>query len=366
MTLQQQMQLLLNRLVSDGTERGLQLTAYVNGKLVVNAWAGVADSGTRQSVDQHTLFPVFSTGKGMLATIIHRLAERGKLSYDEPIAKVWPEFAAHGKEQITIRQALNHSAGIPQVPPSAGYEDFHDWDAMCAAVAVLSPLWPPGTRIEYHAITYGWILGEVARRISGHSVQTLLRDEICAPLNINDMYMGIPDEVESRVASLEEPGWQLPTVDNPVIPNWIGSLSAWMNRPDARRACLPASNAIMSAAAIARHYAALLPGGVDGIELLSPQRVITATQMQRPALAQNEDYPKYWGLGYQLGAAGSIYGDTSRAFGHAGYGGSIGFADPVLGLALGLTKNLFGKEDTPRLIVNELRSGMKSSPETKR
>lgn len=353
-------QTLLDSLVAEGKERGLQVAAFVDGQLVVSAWAGVANSESGQLVDEETLFPVFSTTKGIAATIIHLLAERGALSYDDPISRVWPEFRANGKERITLRQAMNHSSGIPQMPAGISYADLCDWDVMCRKIAALAPMWPPGTRMEYHAMTYGWILGEVARRVDGRPFPQMLADEIRRPLGIESMYAGIPDEVESRVALLEEYEIEAPPPDDgkpQAVPASLGPLHALMNRPDVRRACIPATNGIMSALAIARHYAALLPGGVDGVRLLPHERVRIATEMQKPDHPENDDYPRTWGLGYILGGNGSLYGDAS-AFGHTGYGGSFGFADPQCGLAVGLTKNLFHREDTPRMIVDELRSSI--------
>jgi len=361
-TVQKQTQTLLDRLVSEGKERGLQVAAYLRGKLVVNAWAGVADINSGRLVDEETLFPVFSTTKGITATLIHILAERGQLSYDEPIAKVWPEFGGRGKERITLRQALNHSSGIPQMPRGIGFSELCDWEVMCRKIAELEPLWPPGTRMEYHAMTYGWIMGEVARRVDGRPFQQLLTEEVCRPIGIGTMHVGIPDEVEPNVAVLEEYGIEAPLDDGKPqsVPASLGPLYALMNRPDVRRACIPASTGIMNAHSIARHYAALLSGGVDGVELLPADRVKQATEMQKPDNTKSGDYPRDWGLGYHIGGEGSRYGDTS-AFGHDGYGGSIGFADPQLGLAVGLTKNLFHNEDTPRLIINELRNTLQTA-----
>lgn len=142
---QKTIQALVDRLVADGTERGLQVAAYLDGRLVVNAWAGIADFQTGRPVEEDTLFPVFSTTKGMVATVIHILVERGRLSYDEPISKIWPEFGARGKERITLRQALNHTSGIPQMPVGIGFAELCDWGVMCGKIAGLEPLWPPGT-----------------------------------------------------------------------------------------------------------------------------------------------------------------------------------------------------------------------------
>lgn len=357
--MQKQIQNLLNRLVSEGKERGLQVAAYIDGSLVVNAWAGIADAGSGRPVDENTLFPVFSTTKGIAATLIHQIVERGLISYETPIAAVWPEFGANGKERITLRQVLNHSSGIPQMPSGISFQDLCDWNGMCQKIAALKPLFPPGTRMEYHAITYGWLVGEVARRVDGRTFSQLLEEDICSQIGIETMFVGIPDEVESRVAVLEEYELdpQLPDDGSPqAIPASLCPLHAFMNRPDMRRACIPATSGIMNARAIARHYAALLPGGVDGIELLPPHRVKLATEMQKPDHPERDDYPRDWGLGYKIGGGGSFYGDVS-AFGHSGYGGSHGFADPQSMLAVGLTKNLFHKEDTLSEIITVLRGG---------
>ena len=358
-TPQTQVQQLLDQLTSRGIERGLQVAAYVNGKLVVSAWSGVADAATGTPVDEGTLFPVFSTTKGMMATIIHQLAERGLLTYEQPVSAFWPEFGANGKQGITLRQVLNHSSGIPQMPRELGVTEVCDWDLVCAKIAALPPAWPPGTRIEYHPMTYGWILGEVARRITGRTVNQLVQDDICWPLGIDSMFVGIPDEVESRVAILEEPDAVQPVDDGQLIitvPVSLGPLYSWMNRPDARRACIPASNGIMNAVAIARHYAALLPGGVDGVELLPPERVRIATEPQKPDHPDSDDFPKNRVLGYEIGGEGDGWN-----FGHGGYGGSKGFAEPKLNLAIGFTKNLFHKEETGGLIVRKLREAVIAS-----
>jgi CubicO group peptidase (beta-lactamase class C family) len=231
---------------------------------------------------------------------------------------------------------------------------------MCSRVADLAPLWTPGTRIEYHALTYGWILGEVARRVDGRNFARLLREEITQPLGTEGIFVGIPDEAESRVARLEEHNPAPPPPDDGTpqsVPSSLGPIFAWMNRPDVRRACIPASNGVMSALAIARHYAALLPGGVDGIQLLPDERIRLATEPQKPEHPENADYPKNWGLGYAIGGEGSLFGGP-RAFGHGGYGDSTGFADPEAGMAVGLTKNLYNGDRTTRVVLETLRNAL--------
>lgn len=202
---QQHMQQVLEQLVEEGRERGVQLTAYLDGELLVDAWAGIDDVATGRPVDGETLFPVFSVTKGVAATLIHLLVERGKLTYDTPIAEVWPEFSAHGKDGITVRHALSHTAGLPYMPPGIGYAEVVDWQAMCTAIAQLHPVTPPGVQTYYHAVTYSWLVGEVAQRVDGRPFAQQLEEEICRPLGITgSMFVGIPDEVEPRVAVLED------------------------------------------------------------------------------------------------------------------------------------------------------------------
>jgi CubicO group peptidase (beta-lactamase class C family) len=357
--IQKNIQSLLNQLVVEADERGLQVAAYIDGKLVVDAYAGIADVTTGQPVTGESLFPVFSVTKGMTATAIHLLAERGKLSYDMKICEVWPEFAANGKEAITLRQALNHTAGLSHMPTDIGHRELCDWDAMCRAIANLKPSTAPGMEMAYHAMTFGWILGEIIRRTDGRPFQTFVQQELNDPLGINSLFAGIPDHVEPLVTLLEEEieekqGNELPNAASPqTVPFWVQPLHAWMNRPDARRACVPASNGIMNARAMARHYAALLPGGVDGVELLPPERIRLATERQYPGHGRLEE-SMLMSLGYHVGDPSSIMGN-SHAFGHGGYGGSIAFADPDNRLAFALTKNRFNKLDNGKRIVDELR-----------
>ncbi len=351
---QREIQKRLDESVKEGKERGIQVAVYFKGELLVDAWAGTADAEKGKPVDGDTLFPVFSTTKGIAATVIHILAGQGKLDYEAKVADYWPEFGVNGKEGITLRQVLNHTAGLQNMPLGVSGEDLLDWDKMCKAIAKLRPVYEPGTKMEYHAITFSWLVGEVARRVDGRAFSKIMEDEICRPLKIKDMYVGITAKAESRVAILEEPAFNrdmLKVLEPHPIPAWICPLHAWMNKPDGRRSCVPASSGIMSARAIARHYAALLPGGVDGIELLAPERVKEAARRQK--LKDNTIINR--GLGYSLGERKSTMGDRHSAFGHGGYGGSIGFADPKYKFAVGLTKNLFSNNSVHHGIICEIR-----------
>ncbi len=361
--IQQTIQSLLDQSFTekDG-ERGAQVAVYQHGKLVVNAFVGIADPATGRPVDEKTLFAAFSTGKGMAATLVHLLVERGQITYETPIASVWPEFATHGKDKITLRHALNHTAGLSQMPTGLGHAELCNWEKMCEKIADLTPLTPPGMTMAYHAITYSWLLGEVARRVDGRPFPQMLREEITIPLGIaDDLFFGIPDEVESRVAILEaevDPAAPvvLPHDATPqAIPALVQPLYQWMNRADARRACIPASNGIMTAHAIARHYAALLPGGVDGVELLPPSRILVATEPQLAGDHKPGDPVANHRLGYAMGQALSTSG-----FGHGGYGGSTGFADPIHGIAFGFTRNRFINNTTLTKVFESLQATLSS------
>jgi CubicO group peptidase (beta-lactamase class C family) len=302
---------------------------------VVDAWAGPADAATGRPVDGETLFPVYSVTKGILATLANLVVERGLVDYDTPIAKVWPEFAAKGKETITFRHALTHTAGLPNLPAGLDHGTLCNWDAMCKAMAEETPLTPPGLKREYHAITYSWTVGEVVRRVDGRPIPQMIREEIEAPLGLKGaIFSGLPASEDARVAALTSeltPGAVPP--DPQAIPRLVQPLEVWMMRTDARRACIPASNGIMTARGIARHYAALLPGGVDGVKLLPEERVrIASASCPTPDRAADS---LIQALGYGRGYF------MPESFGHGGFGGAAGFADVPTGYAVGFVRNHF-------------------------
>ena len=378
---QTRVQALLDDLVDSGTERGVQVAIYCGEELVVDAWAGVADPATGRLVDGDTLFTVFSTTKGIVATLIHRLVAAGVLDYDTPIARYWPEFGANGKHGITIRQVLTHSAGIPQMPDGAGVTEACDWDGMCKVVAGLTPLWPAGQFTGYHALTIGWILGGVAERATARPLADLMRDEICAPLNITSLCLGVDDAAAGRVATLESGPPTVPDPEPPAseypfadftrseldvlaTPLPFQPLEVVFSRPEVRRAIVPAVGGIMNARAIARIYAALACGSIDGIELLTRDHVdrIRAEQTAAVDLVQGVHIRK--GLGYFLNGPRMTLPGAPTAFGHPGYGGSLGFAEPEHRFAFGFTKNRMvggsdAATDSSCRIVREARAALR-------
>jgi CubicO group peptidase (beta-lactamase class C family) len=356
-------QALLDELVGSGVEVGLQVAAYREGELVLDTWAGVADEESGRPVDADTLFVMFSATKGVTATAIHMLVERGELDYEAPVARYWPEFGKHGKERVTLRHALAHQAGVPQMPEGATPELMADWDAVCAAIADLTPLWEPGSRTQYHGMTFGWILGEVLRRVDGRTVREFVRQEIAGPIGATDLNIGITAADEGRVARLRAAPGSSTTI----------SADRW-NRPEMHQAIIPAAGGLFNARSLARLYAVLAAGGeLDGIRLLPRERIETARQQQtRPEDAA--EVGMVFGLGYRLGSP--VYpewgllralGSDPRVFGHTGAGGSLGFADPERRFAFALTKNLLhpvveGQASTTRRIVEAVRGALGVAP----
>ncbi|KUG14485.1 esterase a [hydrocarbon metagenome] len=353
----------LESLVHDGREIGVQVAAYLDGKLVIDAWAGLADEASQSPVDGGTLFTAYSISKGITATCIHILADRGLIDYDAPIADYWPEFAAGGKARATIRHALTHRAGIPQDPPGFDISMMCDWDAVCQAVSGLEPLWKPGTRIHYHALTYGWMLGEVVRRVDGRSIQRFLQEEVCQPLGITDLYFGAPLEAERRIATLRNAPGLAESLSRMGMPpdHPLRDSAATFNRPEVRRAIIPGAGAIVNARSLARHYALLAGGGaLEGVRLLSEERIAIAgePQTEDPGMINF----RWWtghGLGYTLGGGPGPRKGLPHALGYEGVG-TIGFADPSSGFAFAFLKNLLdmsSSEMDSATLVTEVTMG---------
>lgn len=343
------LQPLLDRLIAEGSECGIQVAAYHHGQLRVNAVAGLSERASRAAVTPETLFPCFSVTKGIAATVIHRLAERGLVHYDQPLAQTWPEFAAHGKETITLREALFHATGLPHMPEGVSIEDLENWELMCAKMADMVPLWPPGSRIEYHPITYAWLIGEVACRATGKTFSQLFEEEVRAPLKAEGLFIGIPKGLAQPIAVLEDDPAVFPTPVIPppgtpeVVPARFGSLSSLMNRRDAQESCVPATSGLFTALGAAGHYAALLDH-----TLLSERQLNLAIQSQSPR-RPSEEFPTDRALGYRLGTSPL----STTTYGHGGHGGSNAFADPANGLAIAIFKNRLNQGDSTGEILTE-------------
>ncbi|MDQ5853678.1 MAG: beta-lactamase family protein, partial [Chloroflexota bacterium] len=333
----------IDELVVSGAERGLQVAVYHNGELLVDAVAGIADSTTGRPVTSDTPFFSYSIGKGMAATVVHVLAERGVLDYDTPIVAVWPEFGAHGKHTATVRHALSQSVGVPGLPPGLTVEDLCDWDKMCAIIAASEPWWEPGTKIGYHAITWGYIIGEIVRRATGKPISEALRDEVARPLGVeNELFFAVPATQQSRLAQLEDAEGSEATFgelpeDSPILKLGPDLTAEDANRAAVRSANIPAGGTV-TARAVARMYAALL-GPVDGVRLISAERLRQVSAVAMSGIDQIFGFPTAWGLGYAIGQFLTNAQDTQTFFGVGGVGGSHAYADTASGIAFALTKN---------------------------
>lgn len=324
--------------VEQGREVGAQVAVYRGGECVANAWYGIADSRDGRAVDASTLFPVFSATKAICATVIHRLVDSGKLAYDDLVCKHWPEFGCNGKENITVEHMLRHTAGIPNIPEGLTLETLTDWEKMMREMEGLTPISAPGKEFLYHAKTFGLVLAEVARRADGRPFDQLFRKDVAAPLKLDDLCLRVDADQDARVAFLIEPevqGDADPRI--PVIPQGAYPLTPWMNWPPAHRFCQPASSGMMTAEALARFYAALLPGGVDGFEVLSPERVAQATRLTE--LPDTGAIRRC--MGYSVTGDGPAFGKKGFAIGHGGYGGSLGFVNLERGFSFAFTHNFF-------------------------
>jgi CubicO group peptidase (beta-lactamase class C family) len=340
--LRAEVQRTIDGLVASGREIGVQVAACLDGELIVNAVSGLADEAEGRPVTHDTPFFSYSTGKGVTSTVVHVLAEQGKLDYDLRIADVWPEYARHGKEQTTLRHVLAHSAGVPTLPTYTTPEDFLDWDGMCRTIAGTVPVWEPGTRHGFHEWTYGWLLGEVVRRTVHRPISWVLAQEIARPLQADrELFFGVPAGQLNRVARLKDRNWtaalevlseRIENFDR-IAPPAVRPDVTLANRRDILRTDIP-SVAAVSARGIARMYAALM-GEVDGIRLISPERLkeITTVVTQGPDWAFGGDLPKTPGYVAQL--------DGTR-IGWSGNGGSLAGFHPELGLSVAVTKNYLG------------------------
>jgi len=343
---QQQVQEAIDGLVESGDERGLQVAVYRRGEPVVDAVAGVADPATGRAVAPDTPIYCYSVGKAATATVAHVLVERGLFGYDTPIVDLWPEFGAHGKEAATVRHALTHTVGVPGIPADTTPEDLCDWDKMCEVIAAAEPWWEPGTRTAYHAYPFGYILGEIVRRAIGKPISQVLREEVAGPLGIADeLFFGVPESELGRLARLEDaPGSAeflaaMPD-DSPFFnlgPRAVTPTAEFGNRTDVLMADIPAGGK-MSARAVARMYAALLEE-VDGVRLISPERLREISAVAFSGVDQIMGNPVSWALGYSIGGLGAEPQENPSVFGMGGVGGSFACADTATGIAFALTKN---------------------------
>ncbi|WHM40220.1 serine hydrolase domain-containing protein [Streptomyces sp. BPTC-684] len=356
---------ILDEVTASGEETGVQVAAYLDGELVVDAWAGLADVERGRPMEPETLVPSWSTGKGIAAALVAVLVDRGMVGYDTPIAAHWPEFAARGKSEITLGQVLSHSAGLPQLRPEVTPEELFDVASVGDWLAGQAPLWEPGTANGYHGWTYGVLLAETLRRATGRTCDELLREELAGPLGVAEsLLFSVPDDLVGRVATCYDGGWsayldRMPP-DSPFFtfaPRPVLPVAALANRADFRRAALPA-NGTMTARAAARVYAALVCGELDGIRLVSDTTLKEATTARTSGEDRSLGFLLVKGYGFMLGGAGSVVRSPDGGFGTNGSGGSAASADPAHRFSFAVTKNRMSVNGLDRRLFREVRGAL--------
>jgi CubicO group peptidase (beta-lactamase class C family) len=361
---------------------GAAVCIYRDGERVVDLWGGVADPKTARAYGADTLQLVFSTTKGVTALCAHMLVQDGMLDLDAPVSYYWPEFAAAGKQHVSMRWLMSHQAGLPTIDGELALDEVLRWDPVVQALAAQAPFWEPGSAHGYHALTFGWLVGEVIRRVTGSSVGAMVAERIAGPLSL-DLWIGLPEEHEPRVAPLRT--GPLPSFDD-LDPDTLQALTTMLgsdglalraltlngafgifgkrggpfNSREVHAAEVPAANCITDARSLARMYAATI-GTVDGVLLLAPEVLDEARREVVGGPDRVLVAPTSFGLGFMCHSAFSpLLGPGS--FGHSGAGGSLGFADPDSGVAFAYVMNqmrlgLGGDERTASL-VEALRASL--------
>ncbi len=352
---------------SEHGELGAAFSVYVDGEMKADLWAGVADKQTGAAWTEDTLQLVFSTTKGAAAICVARLAEAGAIDYDAPVASYWPEFAAGGKESITVGQMMSHQGGLPFVDAPLTLTDIVAVEPVVAALESQAPVWEPGTQHGYHALTYGWLAGELVRRVDGRTLGTYFAEEVAGPLGL-DFWIGLPEQEEPRVSRLEVAP---PTTDPELLalmmtvmgPGTNGFKALTMNGAvlaldptnnpfnsrEVHATEMPAANGITTARSLARMYGASV-ADVDGVRLLATDTVgeASAERVNGPdaCLVANSRF----GYGFMLdGELTPLL--TGSSFGHAGAGGSLGYADPEAKVGYGY-------------VMNQMANGIAGDPRT--
>ncbi len=343
----------VDKAIAHGDELGVQVCAYHRGRCFIDVAAGSAEPDLSRPADHETLFNIWSVSKAITATLLHIQADRGLIDYDAPIAEYWPEFGASGKDGITVRHALMHRSGLPQMPEGMTPERLVDWDWMTSAIAALEPMAAPGEKPMYQALSFGWIIGELVRRTDpkARDVNTFLQEEVNRPLGIDSLWLGVPDSELPRIATMVD---AMPPMSPETLPEIWEKVSPWAVRllPDVfednriRQAVIPGVGGIANARSAGRFFGMLANGGeLGGVRILSAERVAGFAE---PRIGGDEPDTVMFNQVMPISKAGFwLYAPepitaafrTPTAFGCPGVGGALGWADPGEDIAVSFCHN---------------------------
>ena len=344
------------RQLGEGMHPGAGVAVYVNGELVFDMVGGMMSDRHPEPVGDGTLFRVFSCSKPVAAAALWVLKDQGELEWDDPVAKHWPEFGANGKGSVTIEQILTHRAGLPVAPAGLGWFDFADWGRMVDAIEDAELQYEPGTRIEYHEHTYGWLVGELVARISGMPVNRFFEEEVLRPLGMNDTWFVLPDSEIDNVS---------PVTAMPESEHDLFALS--VNDENSYTALFPAGNCFATASDLARFYDALTAGGMVGdARWLSEQTVEEVTSCWADMTDEETGRRRRMGLGMRL-AEGEFdkFGTAGEAstFGHGGFGSCETWGDPTLKVSAAYLANGLQSREADDQRQYEMSSAIRQAAE---
>jgi len=318
-------------------EIGARFALAQRGEILVDLYAGHSDLARACAFDSKTLTPIFSCTKAIASLMIARLVDQGLIAYDQAVASIWPEFGAAGKADITLEQVLSHQAGLCGLDGPFDPQLWYDPEAICARLAAMAPLWPPGSASGYHPITVGYLVGEIFRRLDGRSLGTALRQDLGQPFDL-DLWIGLPASEYGRCAQMQRPR-TLPNLGPMTEPRRLAFGTAWAapggrETPDWRSMEIPSANGHATAPALARLMSVLAcDGRLDGRTVLSEG--MTKAVMRERISGDDLVLPRHvsWGAGLMRNDVTEIYGPGPNTVGHYGWGGSCVFADPDTGLS---------------------------------
>jgi CubicO group peptidase (beta-lactamase class C family) len=322
---------------AEGLELGARFALAIDGEIVVDLIGGWADRAQTRPFAADTLTSVFSTTKAIAAFMIARLVDQVKLSYGQRVAEIWPEFGAGAKSLVTVEQVMAHQAGLPGFETQMSPSDWFDWTLICDRLAAMYPMWQPGEASGYHPVTFGYLAGEMFRRIDGRTMGAALRQDIAEPLGL-DLWIGVPNREQDRCADVRRPP-ALPNLGEINAYKRVAFLTPWASPggrslAEWRSAEIPSVTGHATAPALARLMGAMANGGwLDGVRLLKPETIDAAAASRGRGQDLVLPYELAWGAGFLRNEGLGVYGPGQQTFGHSGWGGSCAFADPERGVS---------------------------------